>query len=122
MKDVAMFGFEKLAVWQRAIQFAERTYDLTMNFRRTNGLDLRTNCDRATVSIAANIAEGSGRGSSKDFKRFIEIAYGSLMETVSHIRIANSRRFLTDPDHQDLYQSAEELAKMLSGLKSSLNS
>lgn len=115
-----MFGFEKLEVWQLAVQFADRMYDLTTKFPPDERFGLTNQLRRASVSISANIAEGRGRGSSKDFARFIEIAYGSLMETISHIRIAKNRHFLSDPDHQDLYQAAEQLAKMLSGLKSSL--
>ena len=117
-----MFGFEKLEVWQLAIQFADQIYDVTANFPSDERFGLTNQLRRAAVSISTNIAEASGRGSSKDFSRFIEISYGSLMETVSDFRIAKNRRFMSDIDHQDLYQSAENLARMLSGLKSSLAS
>lgn len=117
-----MFGFEKLDVWQLAVQFADQIYDVTAQFPSDERFGLTNQLRRAGVSISANVAEGSGRGSPKDFARFIEIAYGSLMEIVSHIRIAKNRKFLSDADHQILYQTAEKLAKMLSGLKSSLPS
>ena len=116
-----MFGFEKLEVWPLAVQFADRMYDLTSRFPADERFGLTNQLRRASVSISSNIAEGSGRGSSKEFARFIEIAYGSLMETVSQIRIAKNRSFLMDADHQNLYEAAEKLAKMLSGLKSSLS-
>lgn len=76
---------------------------------------------RAAVSISANIAEGSRRHSDKDFARFIEIAYGSLMEVVSHAHVARNQNFLPDESRTTLVQHAEELARMLSGLKNKID-
>jgi four helix bundle protein len=75
---------------------------------------------RAAVSISANIAEGSGRNSDRDFARFVEIAYGSLMEVVSHGYVAQNQSFLSNDSMTGLVQQAEELGRMLSGLKSRL--
>jgi four helix bundle protein len=75
---------------------------------------------RAAVSVSSNIAEGSGRSSNKDFAHFVEVAYSSLMETVSQTQVAFRQSFLNDGDRDALYTSAEELARMLSGLKASL--
>lgn len=115
-----MFGFEKLEVWQIAIQFSNQIYSTTRNFPVDERFGLTNQLRRAGVSIAANIAEGSSRGSRKDFSRFIEIAYGSLMEIVSHIRIARDQSFLNGEDYERLYSSAQQLARMLSGLQASL--
>lgn len=117
-----MFGFEKLEVWQLAIQFSNQVYLVTRKFPQEERFGLTNQLRRAGVSIAANIAEGSGRGSRKDFSRFIEIAYGSLMETISHIRIAKEQSFLVESEYLELYATAEKLARMLSGLQSSLHS
>jgi four helix bundle protein len=72
------------------------------------------------VSIASNIAEGSSRASDTDFLRFLEIAYRSLMEVVTQARIAQRQHFLQDSDHEALVRHAEQLARMLSGLRTSL--
>jgi four helix bundle protein len=75
---------------------------------------------RASVSVSSNIAEGSGRVSDKDFGRFIEIAYGSAMEVVSQAQIAERQNFLSTEDRNKLNLSAEELVRMLSGLRTKL--
>lgn len=75
---------------------------------------------RSAVSIAANITEGSSRSSLNDFARFVEIAYGSLMETVSHAAVARSEEYLSDADYRDLYDRTEKLGRMLTGLKKTL--
>lgn len=86
-----MFGFEQLEVWQKAIEFANRVYDITQSFPSDERFGLTSQMRRAAVSIPSNIAEGTSRGSNRDFARFVEIAYGSLMETVSHAHIATRR-------------------------------
>lgn len=115
-----MFGFEKLDVWQRAIDFADHLYDATEGFPKDETFGLRSQIRRAGVSVAGNIAEGWGRTSTKEFIRFTEISYGSILETVSHMTIAQRRRFITEIAHNEIYSEAEELAKMMSGFRKSL--
>ena len=115
-----MFSFEKLDVWQKAISLAGRIYSVTSRFPDGERFGLVSQLRRATVSISSNIAEGSGRSSSKEFVRFIDISFGSLMEVVSQLEIARNQSFLAPDDHGSLYADAEELARMLSGLRSSI--
>ena len=115
-----MFRFEKLDVWRKAIDFADRVYAVTRALPAEERFGLAGQMRRASVSISSNIAEGSGRSSDKDFGRFLEIAYGSLMEVVSQTRIAYHQSFLQEQESEDLYNKAEELARMLSGLRASL--
>ncbi len=115
-----MFGFERLDVWQLSIEYANTIYQVTSQFPAAERFGLTNQLRRAAVSIAANIAEGSSRSTTRDFARFVEIAFGSLMETVSHLNIAHAQRFLSDIDYDKLHQTAERLSRMLSGLKSSL--
>lgn len=79
-----MFRFEKLEVWQEAIAYADDVYKVTAQFPSDELYGLRSQLRRAAVSISANVAEGSSRSSNADFARFVEIAYGSTMETISH--------------------------------------
>lgn len=113
------FRFEKLEVWQLAIEFSDDIYKATRSFSADERFGLTNQLRRAAVSIAADIAEGSGRFSDRDFVRFIEIAYGSLMETVSHMKIAQRQSFLADESATSLYATADRLARMLSGLRKS---
>ena len=115
-----MFRFEKLDVWQKAVDFAHGVYGVTGRFPGDERFGLTSQMRRAAVSISSNVAEGSGRSSDKDFAHFIEIAYGSLMEVVSQMQVAYRQAWLAQKDHDELYNKAEELARMLSGLKASL--
>ena len=116
-----MFGFERLDVWKRAIEFAKRVYSVTKHFPADERFGLTNQLRRASVSVSANLAEGSGRGTNPEFIRFIGIAYGSLMEVVSHITIAKELGFVNDEDFKSLHEEAHVLSRMMSGLKKSLS-
>lgn len=114
-----MFGFEKLDAWKHAVEFADAVYDVTSSFPDDERFGLTSQARRSAVSVSANVAEGSGRG-SKEFARFPGVAYGSLMETVSHLVIAQRRHLIDDEAFRALYQRADQLARILSGLRNSL--
>ena len=115
-----MFNFEKLEVWQRAIDFADLIYSDTRSFPSDERFGLTNQMRRAAVSISSNIAEGSSRSSKTDFARFIEISTGSLFEVVSQAFIASRQGFLKREAFTKLYQAAEEQSRMQSGLRKSL--
>ena len=115
-----MFRFEKLEIWQMAIEQSDEVYRTTRSFPREEQFGLTSQVRRSAVSIAANIAEGSGRSSDGDFRRFLEIATGSLMETVSHLAVARRQNLLPTGDHLSLYNRCESLGKMLSNFKKRL--
>ena len=116
-----MFGFEKLEVWKKALDFADQIYRVTALFPTEERFGLTNQLRRASVSISSNIAEGSGRNSNPEFVRFVAISYGSLMECVSQLHVARRRNFLTDSEFDQLITRADELSRMLSGLKASLH-
>jgi four helix bundle protein len=115
-----MFNFERLDAWQAAVEFADAAYAVTRTFPADERFGLTSQIRRASVSVSANLAEGSSRSSKREFKRFIEIAYASLMEVVSHLFIAKRLTFINEPDFQRLYQAAEKLTRILSGLRRGL--
>jgi four helix bundle protein len=115
-----MFNFEKLDVWQKAIVFADSIYSETRNFPIEERFGLTNQMRRAGVSISSNIAEGSSRMSQADFARFLEIGTGSLFEVVSQSFIAKRQEFLSQESFSSIYENAEELSRMLSGLRKSL--
>ena len=115
-----MFRFEKFEVWHEAIAFADHIYRLTDAFPIDERFGLTSQMRRAAVSISSNIAEGTSRNSSTDFARFVEIAYGSLMEVISQAHIATRRQIVNEKDLASLRDCAEGLARMLSGLRASL--
>jgi len=115
-----MFNFEKLEVWNEAIEFADLVYAITRAFPDDERFGLTNQMRRAAVSVSSNIAEGSSRMSRPDFARFIEIATGSLFEVVSQSVISKRQAFLSEADYERLYAAAEKQSKMLSGLRRSL--
>ncbi|MGC2625495.1 MAG: four helix bundle protein [Candidatus Udaeobacter sp.] len=115
-----MFNFEKLEVWKKAIDFADLVYKQTQSFPLEERFGLTNQLRRAAVSISSNIAEGSSRSSKTDFARFAEIAAGSVFEVVSQAFIAQRQNFLREDRFRKIYADAEELSRMLSGLRKSL--
>lgn len=115
-----MFRFEKLDVWHKAIDHANCVYEFTRKFPSDERFGLTSQMRRSAVSVSSNIAEGSGRTSDVDFARFLEIVYGSLMEVVSQAKIAKLQGFLSSQEFDELYRESERVARMLSGLRSSI--
>jgi four helix bundle protein len=115
-----MFNFEKLEVWQKAIDFADLVYVNTRGFPAEERFGLTNQMRRAAVSISSNIAEGCSRSSKTDFARFIEIATGSVFEVNSQSFLGRRQVFLNKSRFDALYRAAEEQSKMLSGLRKSL--
>src|SRR5215467_12271893 len=115
-----MFNFEKLEVWQKAIDFAHLIYNETRGFPSEERFGLTNQLRRAAVSISSNIAEGSSRSSRTDFARFAEIAAGSVFEAVSQSFIARRQEFFSEDQFRSIYTHAEQLSTMLSELRKSL--
>ena len=114
-----MFKFEKLAVWHKSIAFADTVYAESRLFPAEERFGLTNQIRRAAVSIASNIAEGCARP-DPDFARFLSYATGSVYEAVTQATIARRQLFLTEEAFQKIYADAEEISRMLTGLRDSL--
>jgi len=114
-----MFNFEKLDVWQKAIAFAGLVYPLTRGFPPDERFGLTNQIRRAAFSVSSNIAEGSARPPA-DFAKFIGYASGSVCEVITQATIARNESLLANPDFDELYLKADEISRMLSGLRKSL--
>ena len=109
------FAFEKLIVYQKAIDFSDKICTITCEF--PNGFHfLRDQLNRASLSISANIAEGNGRFTKRYRKYFFGIARGSVQECVPLLELAARRGFLNTGCRESLKGDLEEISKMLSGL------
>jgi len=115
-----VFKFEKLAVWQKAIVFADAIYAETRLSPAEEKFGLTNQIRRAATSISSNIAEGSARP-DPDFAKFLGYAAGSLYEVVTQTFIARRQRFLAEEAFAKIYTDAEEISRMLTGLRDSLN-
>lgn len=114
-----MFKFEELRVYQDALKFIERVYLLTKTWPKDEIFGLTNQLRRATVSIALNITEGSGR-TKKDFRHFLDIARSSCYECVAILSIAKNQGYITQSEYAGLYMWCQTLAKTISALKESL--
>ena len=109
------FLFEKLNVYQKAVDFADRIGALTDSFPR-GSYYLADQLRRASVSIPANIAEGNGRWHAGDRKSFFYIARGSACECVPLLELCQRRGLVPEDQHRSLIRQIEEANKMLTSL------
>jgi four helix bundle protein len=115
-------SFRDLKVWNRAIDLSTLVYALTAEFPKAEIYGLSSQMRRAAVSIASNIAEGSARGTKKDFKQFDTIARGSNCELQTQLVIAGRLGFI-GPEKINVAETlSHEVGQMLSGLSKYLGS
>ena len=113
-------SFRDLRVWQDGIKLVADCYRVTRDFPADERFGLVNQLRRAAVSVPANIAEGWGRQSTKDYLRFLSIAYGSLAELETHLEVAVTLGFLRPEPHAAILGDIHRLGRMLNRLKHSL--
>ncbi len=109
------FMFENLEVYQKALDLAEKIISHTEEFPK-GFYFLTDQLNRASLSIATNIAEGNGRFTKGDRRNFFIIARGSVQECVPLLEIAKRKELITDVEISDLLNQLEVISKMISGL------
>lgn len=109
-----------LKVWQLGMQLAEDVYALTKKFPDDERFGLTTQLRRAIVSVPANIAEGNGRGSTKDYLRFLSIAVGSLAEVETFLELAQRLDIGETAAISRIADAVADERRMLRGLQRSL--
>ena len=115
-----MQDYRRLVVWQRAHQFVVSVYAATAAFPGEEKYGLTSQTRRSAVSIQANIAEGCGRETTMELRRFLYIAMGSASELDYHLLLARDLGFLEAASYQQLEKQAAEIGRMLTGLIRSL--
>ncbi len=100
------FVFENLRVYQKAVDFAEKTSNLTDSFPRGNYY-LSDQLNRAALSISANLAEGNGKFTANDKRSFFYISRGSTHECVPLLEVAKRKKLINSIDHEDLKKDLE---------------
>ena len=112
--------YRDLIAWQKAIDLVEKAYRTAKRFPREELYGLTSQLHRAAVSVAANIAEGQGRQSTRDFLHFLAIAHGSLKELETHVFIAERLEYVNKKEQSELIALCEEVGRLISGLRNSL--
>ena len=113
-------NFKKLKVWQNAMLLCNQVFGITKQFPKSEMYVLASQMNRSAISIPSNIAEGSSRNSNKEFKRYLEIALGSLFELQTQIILSSYKEYLNKEKLEMMEEKTEELQKMISGFMRTL--
>ncbi|MGA9392519.1 MAG: four helix bundle protein [Candidatus Sulfotelmatobacter sp.] len=115
-----MEDFKDLRVWAKAHELTLVVHQMTRAFAKEELYGLTSQLRRASASVGANIAEGCGRRSDAEMRRFVQIARGSANEVEYHLLLAKDLEFLSPDEHKQLESKVLEIQRMLASLVQSL--
>jgi four helix bundle protein len=115
-----MHNYKNLKIWQCSRILVKHVYELTATFPNNEKFGLISQIQRAVVSIPANIAEGSGRSSNKEFSRYLDIAISSSFELETELLLAHDLNFINDSQIAPVIQLIQEIQKMIFGFKETI--
>ena len=118
MQDIK--SHRDLLVWQKAMDMTVQVYAICKMLPKEETYGLISQMTRAAASVAANIAEGNARGSTKEYTHFLAIAKGSLMETETFLDLALRLGYIKEDQAQRVQQKITEVSKMLTVLRNKL--
>lgn len=107
---------QKLEAWKKAIELVTDVYRASERFPKEERFGLTSQIRRAAVSIPANIAEGAGRRSQKEFLHFLSNSQGSASELETELIIANNLRYLDEDSFSTLNGKLERIGRLITGL------
>jgi four helix bundle protein len=114
------FRFEGLKIFHVAVDFSVTVHELVKKFPAEERFDLTSQARRAANSIVLNIAEGSGRGTKKDFSHFLDMAIGSTFETVACFFLAKKQGYISNGELEQLKRDGELFSKRINAFKATL--
>ena len=115
-------GHKSLDVWQESVELSVYIYRLTACFPKAEDYGLTSQMRRAAVSVPSNIAEGAGRGATKEFIQFLKIANGSMTELDTQLEIALKIGYITPAQKNKMDNDIESISAKLAGLLRNLRS
>lgn len=113
------YGFERLSVWKKAIEFVEWVYTESKNLPSEEKFHLTSQLRRAATSVPSNIAEGTSRSTNKDKIHFLNIAYSSLIELINHLVIVHRLGYMDQENYLVGRRRVQELTAMVAALSRS---
>ncbi len=108
--------FEDIKAWQKAREATREVYEQTLNATFARDFGLRDQIQRSAVSVMANIAEGLGRHSDREFANFLNVAHASISESQSHLYVALDLGYTNQEDFTRLYGMFDEVSRMTMAL------
>lgn len=115
------FKFEKLIVWQKAVDLSDRVDLLTKSFPKEELYVLTSQIKRAADSVSLNIAEGSTGQTNPEFKKFLGYALRSNIEVVACLHLAKRRGFIAEETFSEIYAQCEEILVMINSLRKKIS-
>ncbi|MDT8412772.1 MAG: four helix bundle protein [Vicingaceae bacterium] len=115
------FKFEKLIIWQKAMEYGEDINKLSYKFPKEEMYNLSSQIRRAVDSIALNISEGSIGQSNLEFSKFMGYAIRSLAEVVTCLHKASNRKYISKEEFNKHYEYAFNLMNMMIAFKGNIN-
>ena len=115
-----MRDFKKLEIWKNGITIVKHVYSLVQKLPSEEKFGLKSQLSRAAVSVPSNIAEGCSRNSEVEFKRFLEIAQGSLFEVETQLIISEELKFLDSDELKSIFELISIESKMINSLISKI--
>jgi four helix bundle protein len=113
-------SYRDLLIWQKSMNLVTEIYKATSAFPREEIYGITSQIRRSSVSIPSNIAEGYGRSSTGDYKRFLHISLGSLYELQTQIEISNRLSYIDVDSYTKLGSASNELERMMNSLISKI--
>jgi four helix bundle protein len=117
---MGMHNYRELKIWQRSMDFVVKVYEVSAGFPKEERYGLTAQLRRCVVSVPSNISEGAGRGTNKQFKRFLEFSMGSINEVQTQIELACRVNYLLKEVYEPLIDEALQIYKMILGFYNSL--
>ena len=116
MNELGIKSHRDLIAWQKAMKLAEIVYQITRNFPKEEVYGLTSQIRRSVTSIPANIAEGQGRRSKKEFQQFLGHARGSLLELDTHMELALRFGYINSESYKNVLPLIQEVGRLVNGL------
>lgn len=118
---MAVGSHRDLLVWRKAMDLTVQVYRVSERFPRHELYRLTSQLTRAAASVPANIAEGNGRGTRRDYANFVSIAKGSLNESETFLLLAARLGYISEPQAAPTLALMTEIGKMLTALRAGLS-
>lgn len=117
---MAVHNFKKLEVWKKSRSFVKDVFVMTAKFPTEERFGITSQIRRAAVSVSLNISEGSGRGTDKDFKHFLDTSFASALEVENLIYLCFDLEFISEDLQNKMVEKIIEIQKMIRGLQEKL--